>query len=350
MRSSTAVRRRRAGPMPTNKTTDERFRWSVADLWAWLDLNQRPHPDPKIHDEQAGGNTRLRCAAPGPSSWVRAVSGGGFEGDLVAEGLQLADVVAPGALSVDAGVVEAGAQVLEPCGRVGQQMPDDDQDGPADRHDGPLGTAAAGDPTVALTKEGIGLAGGDGRLAEHPSQIRVAVPGRPAALAFAGRLLDAGGELGPRHQMPSGREPGHVHAELGDEQAGGDLADPGDLIQPINCPGEAGDQLLELGVELGQVGVQLVHSGQHLGEQKACWSVKNPQNASTSGPSLARNRVRASWARTLGSRSPATSAASMARLVFLFNATATTESLIWASSSSLLDPLLLGGPDRHQIG
>jgi hypothetical protein len=28
---------------------------------------------------------------------------------------------------------------------------------------------------------------------------------------------------------------------------------------------------------------------------------------------------------------------------------ATTESLIWASSSSLLDPLLLGGPDRHQI-
>jgi hypothetical protein len=29
---------------------------------------------------------------------------------------------------------------------------------------------------------------------------------------------------------------------------------------------------------------------------------------------------------------------------------ATTESLIWASSSSLLHPLLLGGPGRHQIG
>src|SRR5215218_6403603 len=75
--------------------------------------------DPKIHDEQAGGNTRRSAAEPGLSSWVRAVSGGGFEGDLVAEGLELADVVAPGALSVDAGVVEAGAQVLEPCGRVG---------------------------------------------------------------------------------------------------------------------------------------------------------------------------------------------------------------------------------------
>src|SRR5215218_7499654 len=84
--------------------------------------------DPKIHDEQVGGSTRRSAAEPGPSSWVRAVSGGGFEGDGVAEGLQLADVIAPGALGVDAGVVEAGAQVLEPCGRVGQQLPDDDQD------------------------------------------------------------------------------------------------------------------------------------------------------------------------------------------------------------------------------
>jgi hypothetical protein len=40
---------------------------------------------------------------------LRADSRGGFEGDLVAEGLQLADVVALGALSVEAGVVEAGA-------------------------------------------------------------------------------------------------------------------------------------------------------------------------------------------------------------------------------------------------
>ena len=72
-----------------------------------------------------------RRSGAGPSSWVRADSGGGLESDPVAEGLELADVVALGALSVDASVVEAGAQVLEPCGRVGQQMPDDDQDGPA---------------------------------------------------------------------------------------------------------------------------------------------------------------------------------------------------------------------------
>jgi hypothetical protein len=27
-----------------HKRSDQRFRWSRADLWAWLDLNQRPHP------------------------------------------------------------------------------------------------------------------------------------------------------------------------------------------------------------------------------------------------------------------------------------------------------------------
>jgi hypothetical protein len=65
--------------------------------------------------------------------------------------------------------------------------------------------------------------------------------------------------------MPSGREPGHVRSQLGEQQVRGGLADPGDLVQPLNRPGEAGDQLGKLGVELGEIGVQLVHSGQHLG-------------------------------------------------------------------------------------
>jgi len=46
--------------------------------------------------------------------WVQAEldgcqAGGGFQGDLVAQGLELADVVAFGALGVDVDVVEAGA-------------------------------------------------------------------------------------------------------------------------------------------------------------------------------------------------------------------------------------------------
>src|ERR671910_2366836 len=86
-----------------------------------------------------------------------------------------------------------------------------------------------------------------------------------------------------------------------------------------------------------------------LPSRKACWSVKNPVNASSSNDSLARIRARASCARRLGSRSPATSAASMARPDTPKMSEPTTDSLIWGSSSSLLDPLLLRGPGRHQI-
>src|SRR5215203_6581637 len=113
-------------------------------------------PDPKIHDEQAGGSTRRSAAEPGAGRVCGAGLGGGLEGDLVAERFELADVVALGALGVDVGVVEAGPQVVEAGGRVGQQVPDDDQDGAADRHDGSLGAAAAGDAPVALAQEGVG--------------------------------------------------------------------------------------------------------------------------------------------------------------------------------------------------
>ena len=69
---------------------------------------------------------------------MRADSGGGFQGDLVAEGFELADVVALGALRVDPGVVEAGTEVVIAGLGIGQQVPDDDQDGAADRDDGLL--------------------------------------------------------------------------------------------------------------------------------------------------------------------------------------------------------------------
>jgi hypothetical protein len=42
---------------------------------------------------------------------MHADSGGGFEDDAVAEGLQLADVVTLGALSIEAGVVKADPKV-----------------------------------------------------------------------------------------------------------------------------------------------------------------------------------------------------------------------------------------------
>jgi hypothetical protein len=76
--------------------------------------------------------------------------------------------------------------------------------------------------------------------------------------------------------VPSGREPGHVRPELGDEQLRGGLADPGNLIQPLDGVGERGDQLLELGVELGEIGVQGVHPAQHLAQQEGVLVGKEP--------------------------------------------------------------------------
>ena len=80
-----------------------------------------PHAaDPKIDGEWVGGSTRRSAAEPGPGRVCGAGLGGGLKGDLVAERFELADVVALGALWVDAGVVEAGAQVVEAGVGVGE--------------------------------------------------------------------------------------------------------------------------------------------------------------------------------------------------------------------------------------
>jgi len=55
-------------------------------------------------------------------------SGGGLQGDPVAEGFELANVVALLAFWVGTGVVVAGAEVVELDGLVAQQVPDEDQD------------------------------------------------------------------------------------------------------------------------------------------------------------------------------------------------------------------------------
>jgi hypothetical protein len=89
-------------------------------------------------------------------------SGRGFEGDLVAQGFELADVAALAAFGADAGVVEVAAEVVVAGAGVGEQVPDDDQQGPADGYHGFHPAAAAGDAPVSLAQAGVGLGGGDG--------------------------------------------------------------------------------------------------------------------------------------------------------------------------------------------
>jgi hypothetical protein len=131
-----------------------------------------------------------------------------------------------------------------------------------------------------------------------------------------------------------GGEAAHVQADLGDDDVRGDAADAGDLIQPLGRQRERGDLRLDVGLEGGDVGADRIHAVQHRGQQERVMSVKWPVNASVSWPSLARMRVRASCASALGSRSPATSASSIARPETPKMSAATTLSLIWASSRS----------------
>ena len=83
-------------------------------------------------------------------------SGDGLEGDLVAEGLELADVAADGALGAAALVVVVGSEIDELGVGIGQEVPDDGQDGPSDRDDGFLLAPAAGDASVAFAEESVG--------------------------------------------------------------------------------------------------------------------------------------------------------------------------------------------------
>jgi hypothetical protein len=61
------------------------------------------------------------------SVWQVLVSGGGFEGDSVAECFKLADVVAFLGVGVDVSVVVVDAEVVEPGVGVGKEVPDDHQ-------------------------------------------------------------------------------------------------------------------------------------------------------------------------------------------------------------------------------
>src|SRR3954451_2980500 len=125
---------------------------------------------------------------PGALGGVGDRSGGRFEGDLVAEGFEVADVFALAAFGAEPVGIEVRAEVVEVGVGVGEQVPDDGQDRAADRDQGLLGPAAAGQPSIALTEEALGSAGADRGLAEDAGQVAVAVPSAGVALLVSGGL------------------------------------------------------------------------------------------------------------------------------------------------------------------
>src|SRR5690349_5673286 len=164
------------------------------------------------------------------------VSGLGLDGgfgdlDVEAEGLELAEVGADLAVAVGLAVVPAGAEVAEPGAGVGQQVPDDDEDGPAGRALGADAADAPGEAAEPLAEEGVGAGRAERCLGAVALEVGVAVPLGGLAGAGAG-LAGDGGESGPGREVGGGREAGHVQARFGDDRPGEVGADAGDLGEP----------------------------------------------------------------------------------------------------------------------
>jgi hypothetical protein len=132
--------------------------------------------------------------------------------------------------------------------------------------------------------------------------------------------------------MAWGGEAAPVGADLGQDHLGGGPADAADLIPPVHRRRERGDQLLELAVQLGDVGVRRSYPGQQLGQQEpvmvgAVAGERLLQDAARGPHAAPVPAARAAWGvlardqrrQQLAARDPQAVAG-------------TTDSLIWAST------------------
>ena len=122
---------------------------------------------------------------------------------------------------------------MEAGGGVGEQVPDDDQDGAGDRDQGFELAAAFDEAPVALAEEGVGLGGGGGGLAEHAFEVGVAFAGLAASVLGPDWMV-RGHSLAQDTRCAGGGELGHVQPDLGDDDLRGVLADAGDLVEAFD--------------------------------------------------------------------------------------------------------------------
>jgi hypothetical protein len=112
-----------------------------------------------------------------------------------------------------------------------------------------------------------GPAGRLGDLAQAAAQPLGALAGPPRAV-LAGRLVIPRAHPRPRGQMRGGGELAHVRADLGHDDLGGTLVDPGDGVQQRHLLGVRGDHLLDPRRQHPDGLVQVVDVGQDLGDQQ----------------------------------------------------------------------------------
>jgi hypothetical protein len=104
------------------------------------------------------------------------LGGGGGDGDVEAEGAELAEVCLDLAVAVGRAFVPVGAEVGEPGFWVGEQVPDDDEDGAGDGALGPVPAQAPGQAAEPFAEEGLGAGGAVGGLGAVALQVGVALP------------------------------------------------------------------------------------------------------------------------------------------------------------------------------
>jgi len=109
-----------------------------------------------------------------------------LQGDVVSERLELMYQVSDLAVRVCAVGVVVGSEITVTRGRIGEQMPDDDQDRSGDRDEGFEFAASFDQPPVALAEEGAGFGSDRGGLAEHAFEVGVAFTGRASGGFGAG--------------------------------------------------------------------------------------------------------------------------------------------------------------------
>jgi hypothetical protein len=88
---------------------------------------------------------------------MRACSGRRAEGHLVTEGHELVNEVSGLALLVDAAIVEVDAQIDEAAVGIGEEVPDDDQDGAFDGNETLQLAPSAYETSMAFAEERVGL-------------------------------------------------------------------------------------------------------------------------------------------------------------------------------------------------
>ncbi len=91
----------------------------------------------------------------------------------MAEGVELSYEVGGPSVDVDLPVVEVPSQVDEAGARIGEQMPDHDEDRTCYRYESTLASSSTQEPTVALPQEGVSPRRGGCDLSQDALEIGV---------------------------------------------------------------------------------------------------------------------------------------------------------------------------------